>query len=1211
MSNDTIKLCPECGQALPPGAPLELCPACLLRAGLSAPSIAAEAGVAAASAGVVAFGDYELIEEIARGGMGVVFRARQRSLNRVVAVKMILAGRLAGEAEVRRFQTEAEAAAKLQHPNIVAIHEVGAHDGQHFFSMDFIEGQSLAEKVFHGPLPPELAARYVHQIAGAIHFAHQRGVLHRDLKPQNVLIDHAGAPRVTDFGLAKLSEAGSAMTHSGAVMGSPSYMSPEQAAGRSRDIGPGTDIYSLGAILYELITGRPPFRAATPLDTMRMVMETEAAAPRWVNPAVPVDLETICLKCLEKDPRRRYATTEELAGDLRRFLDHEPVHARPATRLYRAQKWVRRNPRVSAMGALVVAVAALGFAAVWWQLQKTRAALHLANENALAEATARAPVLSARGFVLHSNGVVSAEFSRDGRRILSASHDGTARLWDAGTGKEMRAFAGHDGSLGPAQFSEDGRHILTFGGDTQHRYARLTPDGKSTTVSTSLRYSDQTVRLWNAETGRQLLLLTNTSSQFADAALSPDGRRIVTASLDGTARLWDAATGRLLHTFAGHAASVRSVRFSPDGARVVTTSYGTKYRYKFQKSAGSLSSSGGSMSVHEKFIARIWDAETGAQTAALRTQPGPGLVGRLETADSLTLAAFSPDGTTIVTAPAAVKNLCVWDARSGAVRARLFGHTHEVNSAVFSRDGARVLTASSDQTARLWDARTGSELAVFKAHHGPVLDASFSPDGKRIATASGDGTARIWDTAGRGLAVLRGHESRVFTVRFSPDGANVVTAGEDGTVRFWPAATLEQLSIPLEGHAGIVTSLRFSADGRRVVTASDDKTARVWNAADGKLLREMKGHGALANKRLRDEALGAVKQADVSADGKFVATASDDPQVILISAFSRGVDLRKWPPPGELLPFHPVRVFETETGREVAGFDIDGSATDVAAFNHAGTVLLAGANGRQRRAAVTSMGGVRSGSSGSKGGPVAAALWNLRTGERMATLEGHEHRVNFAVFSPDDRKVLTGDARKMRLWDAATGANLVEFERPAQAVHGEFSPDSARVLSGEWGTAALWDAKTGKQVLRFKPQQGQVSFATFSPDGKLVLLCGRYGTAEIADAATGESVVMAFAVGSRIGPRISHSDRDGLVQGCFSPDGRLVATLNARGVARVWDVASRRPAAILLTTMSGHKAEIVHITFSPDGRWLGTASKDYTARLWPVSAMHANAPRTE
>jgi serine/threonine protein kinase len=303
------------------------------------------------------FGDYELLEEIARGGMGVVYKARQVSLNRTVAVKMILAGQLASPAEVQRFYTEAEAAAQLDHPNIVAIHEVGQHDGQHYFSMDYVDGKNLSQVVAGKPLPSIKAAAYVKAMAEAVHHAHLRGVLHRDLKPSNVLIDGSDQPRITDFGLARQMHDRAGITKTGVALGTPSYMPPEQAAGKRGEMGPASDVYSLGAILYELLTGRPPFKAASPMDTILQVLEQEPVSPRKLNPLTPPDLETICQKCLEKSPLKRYHSARELAEELGRFLNHEPILARRASRIRRMWNWGRRRPWIlTGMASLLVLV---------------------------------------------------------------------------------------------------------------------------------------------------------------------------------------------------------------------------------------------------------------------------------------------------------------------------------------------------------------------------------------------------------------------------------------------------------------------------------------------------------------------------------------------------------------------------------------------------------------------------------------------------------------------------------------------------------------------------------------------------------------------------------------------------------------------------------------------------------------------------------------
>ena len=346
--------CEKCGADLTAYTAEGLCPACMLESGVED-----ERGVeqlAAPAEMPSVFGEYELLEEIARGGMGVIYKARQTRLNRFVAVKMMLGGPFGDPKNLARFRAEAKTVAQLQHPNIIAIHEVGEHDGLPFFSMDYVEGRNLSEIVGNTPLPIARAARYVKAISEAVHYAHQHGVLHRDLKPSNVLIDSSDQPRVTDFGLAKSLEGDSSLTISGQVLGSPSFISPEQAAGKSDGVGPASDVYSLGAILYHLLTTRPPFVAETMTQTLRMVEEQEPVSPRLLNASVPRDLETICLKCLQKEPQGRYDTAQELAEDITRFLRDEPIHAGPVGAAEKLWRWCRRNRALAATGATVLAL---------------------------------------------------------------------------------------------------------------------------------------------------------------------------------------------------------------------------------------------------------------------------------------------------------------------------------------------------------------------------------------------------------------------------------------------------------------------------------------------------------------------------------------------------------------------------------------------------------------------------------------------------------------------------------------------------------------------------------------------------------------------------------------------------------------------------------------------------------------------------------------
>jgi serine/threonine-protein kinase len=557
------RYCSQCDTALPSDAPEGFCPVCEFRSALDGP--AAEDGQFNAESGPAVspsdignlsalkqirfFGDYELLDEIARGGMGVVFKARQVSLNRPVAVKMILAGPLAGRDFVERFRTEAEAAARLDHPNIVPIYEVGEEAGQHYFSMKLVEGGSLAEclatrtRHSHSPLD---AAGLLAKVARAVHYAHQRGILHRDLKPGNILLDAEGKPYVTDFGLAKIAEKESGLTLTNAMLGTASYMAPEQAAGGAKDLTTSADVYSLGAILYELLTGRPPFCAATPLETMRQVVEKEPQRPSGSNPIVDRDLETICLKCLEKEPSRRYGSAEAVAQDLERWLKNEPILARPASTVTRLRKWARRKPALAGLTAALAAVFVLGAAGVFWQWRDAQhqylqseqnlytAEIHVAGreleDRSLAPARdrlqriAQSPTQnkmrgwewrylmgqcrSDEAFLLgrHESPVSDLAISPDHQWVATISNDGVVTLWDLARRREPIRWKAHAKSGGQRftipkcciAFSPDGRLLATGGSETGEVHLWEPWDPLSREPTTLARAAvDATTDAWN------------------------------------------------------------------------------------------------------------------------------------------------------------------------------------------------------------------------------------------------------------------------------------------------------------------------------------------------------------------------------------------------------------------------------------------------------------------------------------------------------------------------------------------------------------------------------------------------------------------------------------------------------------------------------------------------------------------------------------------
>src|SRR5438128_1080356 len=391
-----IKICGKCGAKIFADTPQEYCSDCLLETGLgplleeidgAVDATSALRGSAAARSArmLTDFGDYELQEEIGRGGQGVVYRARQKSLNRIVALKVIGLGHWATEAHLKRFRMEAEAAAHLDDPRIIPIYEIGERDGACYFSMKFIEGGQLDKIVGSELMPVRKAAELTAKLARTLDYAHQHGVLHRDVKPGNILIDTKGEPHLTDFGLARLVETESTVTRTLEVLGTPSYMAPEQAAGKNTQLTRATDVYGLGAVLYQLLTGHPPFAGATTYETVRIVLETQPRQLRLCNPKVDRDLETICLKCLEKEPAKRYASAEALAEDIERFLRNEPIRSRRSSRFEHVWRWCKRKPLVASLIAVLILVVAVGMAGVLWELprvQEERALVRRANLSA-------------------------------------------------------------------------------------------------------------------------------------------------------------------------------------------------------------------------------------------------------------------------------------------------------------------------------------------------------------------------------------------------------------------------------------------------------------------------------------------------------------------------------------------------------------------------------------------------------------------------------------------------------------------------------------------------------------------------------------------------------------------------------------------------------------------------------------------------------------